>query len=73
MSSDADELDSYMYQTVGHQAVALYADAMGLPLYRQEILGSAVELGAEYRVTENDEVEDLYKLLAQIKASFTIL
>lgn len=61
-----------MYQTVGHQAVALYADAMGLPLYRQEILGSAVQLSADYHVTENDEVEDLYQLLAQVKASSII-
>jgi diphthamide synthase (EF-2-diphthine--ammonia ligase) len=29
----ADEIDSYMYQTVGHHAIDLYADAMGLPLY----------------------------------------
>lgn len=61
-----------MYQTVGHQAVALYADAMGLPLYRREILGSAVQLSADYHVTENDEVEDLYQLLAQVKASSII-
>ena len=29
-----NELDSYMYQTVGHQAIHLYAEAMGLPLFR---------------------------------------
>ena len=30
----ADELDSYMYQTVGHQLVAAYAQCMALPLFR---------------------------------------
>uniref|UniRef100_A0A671PCN4 Diphthine--ammonia ligase n=1 Tax=Sinocyclocheilus anshuiensis TaxID=1608454 RepID=A0A671PCN4_9TELE len=34
-----DELDSYMYQTVGHQAVGLYAEAMDVPLYRRTIEG----------------------------------
>lgn len=28
------ELDSYMYQTVGHEAIQLYAEAMELPLFR---------------------------------------
>ena len=32
-----NELDSYMYQTVGHQAIDLYADAMRLPLFRGTI------------------------------------
>ena len=31
------ELDSYMYQTVGHQAIDMYADAMRLPLFRATI------------------------------------
>jgi len=58
-----------MYQTVGHQAIDLYAEALGLPLYRQTIAGSSVELGAEYQCTEGDEVEDLYKLLAEIQVT----
>ena len=29
-----NELDSYMYQTIGHQAIDLYAEAMDLPLFR---------------------------------------
>jgi len=34
-----DELDSYMYQTVGHQLVEAYAACTGLPLYRRRIEG----------------------------------
>ena len=33
-NDDENELDSYMYQTVGHQAIDLYSEAMELPLYR---------------------------------------
>ena len=56
-----------MYQTVGHEAIDLYAEALALPLYRQVIGGSCVELGADYQYTEGDEVEDLYKLLAHVQ------
>ncbi|KPJ06585.1 ATP-binding domain-containing protein 4 [Papilio machaon] len=61
-----DELDSYMYQTVGHQGIDLYAEAMGLPLYREVISGVAVDQGRYYNPTENDEVEDLYRLLKRV-------
>lgn len=64
---DADELDSYMYQTVGHNAIDLYAQAMDLPLYRGTIEGSSVDQGKVYTESQGDEVEDLYKLLKNIK------
>ncbi|XP_036449193.1 diphthine--ammonia ligase [Colossoma macropomum] len=63
----ADEIDSYMYQTVGHQAIDLYAEAMDLPLYRRTIEGSSLETGREYNQKEGDEVEDLYHLLKLVK------
>ncbi|XP_043190210.1 diphthine--ammonia ligase-like isoform X1 [Amphibalanus amphitrite] len=62
-----DEMDSYMYQTVGHNAIALYAEAMELPLYRASIRGSACASDREYSPTEGDEVEDLHRLLSKIK------
>ncbi len=65
--SGPDELDSYMYQTVGHQAVDLYAEAMDVPLYRRTIEGSSVHTGREYSQTDGDEVEDLYQLLKLVK------
>uniref|UniRef100_A0A8C9SSE5 Diphthine--ammonia ligase n=1 Tax=Scleropages formosus TaxID=113540 RepID=A0A8C9SSE5_SCLFO len=64
---NTDELDSYMYQTVGHQAINLYAEAMGLPLYRRTIEGSSLDTGREYRKRDGDEVEDLYHLLKLVK------
>ncbi|CAH0755131.1 unnamed protein product [Diatraea saccharalis] len=62
-----DELDSYMYQTVGHQGIDLYAEAMGLPLYREVITGIAMDQSRNYNPSDNDEVEDLYRLLVRIK------
>ena len=58
-----------MYQSVGHHAVELYAEAMGLPLFRRTIEGASVSIGRDYQKVEEDEVEDLYKLLTEIKVS----
>lgn len=67
VAAGADELDSYMYQTVGHHAIDLYAEAMGLPLYRRTIRGRSVDTGRVYTKCEGDEVEDLYELLKLVK------
>lgn len=64
---ESDELDSYMYQTVGHHAIDLYAEAMSLPLYRRTIRGKSVDTGQVYTRCEGDEVEDLYELLKLVK------
>lgn len=56
-----------MYQTVGHQAIELYAEAMALPLYRRTIQGSSLNTGKNYSKTDGDEVEDLYELLRLVK------
>ena len=69
----ADELDSYMYQTVGHQAIELYAEAMDLPLYRHTIEGTALGTGRDYWPQEADEVEDLHQLLSKIQAGAEVV
>ena len=56
-----------MYQSVGHHAIDLYAEAMGLPLYRREISGMSKSTGRDYQPTDEDEVEDLYELLKTVK------
>ncbi|XP_021257383.1 diphthine--ammonia ligase isoform X1 [Numida meleagris] len=66
-TGQTDELDSYMYQTVGHHAIDLYAEAMGLPLYRCFIKGTSVNTGRVYMMCQDDEVEDLYHLLKLVK------
>ncbi|CAG8683821.1 15976_t:CDS:2, partial [Acaulospora morrowiae] len=68
-SSDKDELDSFMYQTVGHDAIEYYSECMNLPLYRREIFGSPLIQDYDYRETPGDETEDLFLLLKQVKES----
>lgn len=65
----ADELDSYMYQTVGHQTITRYAEAMQLPLFRRHIRGTPRLQSKVYEVTPDDEVEDLFDLLVDIQGS----
>ncbi|KAK2021423.1 adenine nucleotide alpha hydrolases-like protein [Colletotrichum zoysiae] len=77
---DAD-LNSFMYQTVGHQVIPLYADATGLPLYRQPIYGGAKYEGRDYDAqavsapdgdavpeTDADETESMVPLLRAVMA-----
>lgn len=71
----SDEMDSYMYQTVGQDAIEIVAAAMDLPLVRRVIQGTALEQRADYgsRETLNsvlgDETEDLYCLLQDVLVS----
>ncbi|KAE8212829.1 hypothetical protein CF327_g3565 [Tilletia walkeri] len=70
-----DEIDSYMYQTVGHDGVHLVAQALGVPLYRRSITGQPLNQDMQYRKdssegqapTSQDETEDLYELLLEVK------
>ncbi|XP_057437754.1 diphthine--ammonia ligase isoform X3 [Lotus japonicus] len=67
LDDSVDELDSYMYQTVGHQIVVSYAECMGLPLFRRRIQGSTRHQELGYKTTQGDEVEDMYILLREVK------
>ena len=70
------DLNSFMYQTVGHTVIPLYEEALGIPLYRQEIVGGAVQTGTSYGFTAaagrdeigsaEDETESLVPLLKRI-------
>jgi len=64
-------MDSYMFQTVGHDAIEWVAACFGLPLIRRELLRDSKAIGNDYVRTEDDEVEDLYELLLQVKVTFS--
>ncbi|PSC71309.1 diphthine-ammonia ligase isoform X1 [Micractinium conductrix] len=64
VAGEADDIDSWMYQTVGHQLIGAYAACTGLPLYRRSITGASADQRLVYEDTKGDEVEDLYCLLA---------
>jgi len=70
--SDEDpDLNSYMYQTAGHKIVPLHAQALGIPLHRRVISGSASTTSKEYDpdVAREDETEDLTMLLKEVMAA----
>lgn len=64
-----DELDSYMYQTVGHQAIELVAEALDKPLFRADITGTTKNKDLDYKTPDDneDEVEQLHCLLSDIR------
>ncbi|OTB07552.1 hypothetical protein M426DRAFT_46711, partial [Hypoxylon sp. CI-4A] len=71
---DETDLNSFMYQTVGHQVIPLYAQATGLPLFRQPILGTAVDHSKSYQDPDGqslqaDETESLVPLLRAVLAT----
>ncbi|KAL4778702.1 hypothetical protein BJX76DRAFT_362467, partial [Aspergillus varians] len=43
-----DDIDSFMYQTIGWNVIPLYEEALGIPLYRAPIVGGAVDAGRIY-------------------------
>ncbi|KAK5173364.1 uncharacterized protein LTR77_002045 [Saxophila tyrrhenica] len=62
-----EDLDSYMYQTVGHSVIPLYKKALGLPLYRQAITGLAKNQDKCYGPSsDEDEAEALLPLLRKV-------
>ena len=62
--------NSFMYQTVGHSVIPLYEGALGFPLYRRPIIGSAVNQSLNYTPegvsSLPDEAEDLLLLLKDV-------
>lgn len=56
-----------MFQTVGHDVIQLYGEALGLPLFRRTIKGESLCVDSNYEKKQGDEVEDLFELLCEIK------
>ncbi|KAK4201312.1 putative ribonuclease [Triangularia verruculosa] len=76
---EEEDLNSHMYQTVGHSVIPLYAAATGIPLYRKAISSfGATQRSKDYshyvstpeEVAErkHDETESMFYLLKGIKA-----
>jgi diphthine-ammonia ligase len=67
---EVEDMNSFMYQTVGHSVIPLYADVLQLPLYRQQIRGTSNQTGRYYdsSLAEGalDETEDLVPLLNDV-------
>ena len=65
-----EELNSFMYQSAAHSAIPCMAECFGVPLIRREIRGKALVQTLDYSDTEEDEVEDLYHLLKEVRNAF---
>lgn len=66
---EGEDINSFMYQTVGHTIIPLYAKALDLPLYRRQISGKSVNFERDYAFDEqnlHDETEELVPLLQEI-------
>ncbi|SCV00720.1 LAME_0G11584g1_1 [Lachancea meyersii CBS 8951] len=65
---ERQELDSFMFQTVGHNLVKWYETCTGLPLVRRAIRPeTSRNVCLNYYPTEEDEIEDLLELLIEAK------
>mmetsp|Transcript_28899 Transcript_28899/g.80812 ORF Transcript_28899/g.80812 Transcript_28899/m.80812 type:complete len:668 (+) Transcript_28899:35-2038(+) len=66
-ASGSEELDSHMFQTVGSCAVEQMAECMDLPLFTAPLKRKSHVTSLHYTYSPNDEIEDLFDLLAQVK------
>jgi len=64
---DDEDMNSHMYQTVGHSIIPLYEEALEIPLHRQEIRGTAINQRRDYALQHDDETESLVPLLEKVK------
>lgn len=75
MLRKAEEIDSFLYQTVGQDAIEYIAQALDVPLYRAVIKGTAITQDLVYGArlpgqsagVQGDETEDLFNLLSTVK------
>ena len=62
-----------MFQTVGHEGISLYAEAMQVPLFQEITQGKTTSHDMlDYEPQKDDEVEDLYHLLRRVKVELKI-
>lgn len=71
-SQNVDEIDSFMFQTVGHNLIEHYGECLAVPVYRKTICGGSKNQELEYSVTQDDEIEDLHELLLTVMAHHAI-
>jgi len=66
------EKDSYMYQYAGNSLVRDIAECMGVPYEQRTTSGVSLNRDLEYRATEEDEVEDLFAALGELKKKYAL-
>ncbi len=56
-SKGLEDLNSFMFQTAGQGIVPLYSGALGLPLYREEIQGTALNQSKDYHAASKHSTQ----------------
>lgn len=67
------ETDSYMFQTIGYNLIQGIGECLEVPVYQSILSGKSVNVEMNYTPTENDEIEDMYKLMLEIKVRINCL
>ena len=79
---EGEELNSFMYQSAAYNAIPALAECFEVPLIRRHIHGQALVQSLDYSNIStpsstastveavDDEVEDLYELLLEVKQQF---
>ncbi|EAN32727.1 Diphthine--ammonia ligase [Theileria parva strain Muguga] len=64
--SNTHELDSYMFQTIGHNVIGSISKCLDIPLIERTIQRTSASTSTlNYTPDEQDEVEDLYNLVKE--------
>jgi diphthine-ammonia ligase len=70
-SSIIDNGESFMYQLQGSEFIQAIATCLNLPLIQRTITGKPIDQSLKFTANNNnDEVNDLYELLFQVKQQF---
>lgn len=62
-----------MFQTIGHHMISSIAECLGVPLVQGKFSGKSIQKTINYTNQlkhEDDEVEDMFKLLSDVKNKF---
>lgn len=63
---NSEDIDSFMYQTIGHNLIQHYDKLLQVELFREKTCGKAKNELLTYEETSEDEVEDMFKLLSRV-------
>ncbi|KAI3651836.1 hypothetical protein MP228_003139 [Amoeboaphelidium protococcarum] len=68
---DCEEMDNYMYQTVGHDVIPMIAQCMDLPLVREPLSDAhSSQSGSDASDRDQNDLGALYRLLYRVKQQY---
>lgn len=67
MHDISSTIDSFMYQSVGHELIDCYSQCLNTPLYKFKTSSKSINTDLNYHTTQDDEVEDLYTSILSLQ------